>query len=400
MDMNTPLLLFLSVICANILRAQTIESDDAKPGQGGSAAQAAGATANAGPCQKPAEPVEAVVARPAPKPGAIRAEIALRDGSVLRCAIPARGLPFTTAFGQKVDIRLGSIDKVVARAGEKGVVVHFRNGDRLTGAVGVESFKVRTAFGPLTLPVSVVKTVAFQAGTSNSSGLVYWCTFESKESIAKPAAGPRGAYHAGIFVDGKEGKALKTDGPNLAMAVNLPTGSFGNKGCVEFWARIEEPNRPFPGGGSPTFFMAATAGGYLWLEYNINNGHGMGGLCAVVAARTCGIPMSYSGSPQSYSSVLKDDPGGWHHYALVWNDEGLKDVKTLDGEVATFAVLVDGEKYSSRNFEGKPGSFGKMAEGPVLFCLSMPNPSDYRVVPFSIDELKIWSYDKTTFVNE
>ena len=63
-------------------------------------------------------------------------------------------------------------------------------------------------------------------------------------------------------------------------------------------------------------------------------------------------------------------------------------------------MLVDGKKYSSRNFEGKPGSFRKMAEGPVLFCLSMPNPSDYRVVPFSIDELKIWSYDKTTFVNE
>ena len=114
MDMNTPLLLFLSVICANILRAQTIEPDGAKPCQGGSAAQAAGATANAGPCQKPAEPVEAVVARPAPKPGAIHADIALRDGSVLRCAIPARSLPFTTAFGQKVDIRLGAIDKIVA----------------------------------------------------------------------------------------------------------------------------------------------------------------------------------------------------------------------------------------------------------------------------------------------
>ncbi|MGI5868622.1 MAG: hypothetical protein ACOX9C_04130 [Kiritimatiellia bacterium] len=123
----------------------------------------------------------------------------------------------------------------------------------------------------------------------------------------------------------------------------------------------------------------------------------MGGLCAVVAARTCGIPMSHRGSPQPYSSVLKDDPGGWHHHALVWNDEGLKDVKTLDGEVATFAVLVDGEKYSSRNFEGKPGSFRKMAEGPVLFCLSPPNSPDYRVVPFSIDELKIWNVDKTTF---
>lgn len=69
-------------------------------------------------------------------------------------AIPARSLPFTTAFGQKVDIRLGAIGKVVAGAGEKGVVVHIRNGDRLTGWACVESFLVQTAFGPLTFPLS------------------------------------------------------------------------------------------------------------------------------------------------------------------------------------------------------------------------------------------------------
>jgi len=93
MNMKTILLLFLSVIGANILRAEAIELDGAKPCQGGSAAQDAGATANAEPCQKPGETVEAVVARPAPKPGAIRAEIALREGSMLRCDIPARSLP-------------------------------------------------------------------------------------------------------------------------------------------------------------------------------------------------------------------------------------------------------------------------------------------------------------------
>jgi hypothetical protein len=59
------------------------------------------------PCHKSQSggvPVEVATNKPVAKPGPIRAEIALRDGSMLRCAILARSMPFTKAFGLKLEV--------------------------------------------------------------------------------------------------------------------------------------------------------------------------------------------------------------------------------------------------------------------------------------------------------
>ena len=341
---------------------------------------------------------EAASVKPAVVPVPILAEISLRDGSTLFCTIQPRTLPFAPAFTEKLSVPLRAL-KLIDFADENNpALIHFRNDDRLTATPLYETISVDSLLGRFEIDVLKIKRIVIKTQPGNTSaGLVYWCTFESEASIRKPAAGPEGEYHSGLFVDGKMGNALKTDGAKLAMAVNLPSGAFRNKGCIEFWARIDDPTRPFSGGGCPTFFYATTDGGRFWLEFNINNGSGMGGLCAEVAARPCGIPRSFSGSPRSYSTVLKDNPGGWHHYALVWNEEGLKNINASDGHPATFAVLLDGTMYSSRNFEGKPGSFARIADGPVLFCIPDPNANVNLDVAFSIDELKIWNYDKTEF---
>ncbi len=329
----------------------------------------------------------------------VLAKLSLIDGSTLFCKLRPKRLLFTTAYGQKIKLDPETVKSIVFETEMRQAVVHFRNGDRLSGAFEIKVINVKSLLGKLDISLATVKKITFMTASQDNGapGLVYWCTFNSIEAIQRPVAGPDGDYHSGVFVDGKSGKVLKTDGAKLTMAVTLPTGSFNNKGCVEFWARIEDPTRPFSGGGCPTFFTSSTASGYMRLEYNISNGHGMGGLCAVVAARTCGLPMSYSGNPQPYSSVLKTDPDGWHHYAIVWNDEGIKTIKGADGGTATCAVLLDGKVYSSRKFEGKPEGFLRMAEGPALLGISMPNPADYRDFPFAIDELKIWNYDKTEF---
>lgn len=331
----------------------------------------------------------------------LRAEIHLCDGSSLFCTIQARALSFAPTFAEKIPIPLKAVKFIEFGDDDKTTVIHFDNGDRLTGALLAKTIRVRSLLGRFEIDVRKIKRIVIKPNAApdakTAQGLLYWNTFDSPDAIRSPRVGPKGAFVAGTIVEGKMGQALKTNGARDAISVDFPAGAFRNKGCIEFWARIDDPTRLFSGGGYPRLFTATTGNWGFWLEYNINNGHGMGGLCAGVASRPCGIPRSFMGGPQPYGTVLKSNPGGWHHYALVWNDEGLKNINASDGRPATFAVLLDGKMYSSRNFEGMPGSFAAAANGPVFFGVPHPNVTDYRDVSFSIDELKIWNYDKTEF---
>ena len=395
MDMKTILLLFLSVIGANILRAEAIELDGAKPCQGGSAAQDAGATANAEPCWKSDVRAEGSAAtNPAPKPGAIHADIALHDGSVLRCAIPARSLPFTTAFGQKVDIRLGSIDKVVAGAGEGNVVVHFRNGDRLSGSVGVESFKVRTAFGPLTLPLPIIQSIKFQSPRAAVAGLLYWNTFDSEAATQKPMIGPRTELNAGRFISGVKGKALHTGGSHDVLSFRMPPNAFQPKGCIEFWAKLDVEGDVIPAGSHPRFFWLSrpNSTGGIRIDYSPNNGVGAGGLTAIF--NNISLGSSTFGGQNTYSSILGSDYAGWHHYALVWNEKGIE---TGTADKPSVALYLNGKLVSREIHVPGPLSVESITRHETLFLMSTYLYNGVSKMPYAIDELKIWNYDKTEF---
>ena len=88
--------LFLGVFCAAILRSQTTATMPEKPCPDRSSEPFADPKADPETCHKPqsrAVPADATANKPIAKPGPIRAEIALREGSMLRCDIPARSLP-------------------------------------------------------------------------------------------------------------------------------------------------------------------------------------------------------------------------------------------------------------------------------------------------------------------
>jgi hypothetical protein len=278
------------------------------------------------------------------------------------------------------------------------------NGDRLTGHLDQQMLAVSTIIGDFQVNMSDVRKIQFvHHGKASHEGLIYWNKFESAEATGKPQIGPISDLHSGEFVTGKSGIGLKTtDSSNNSMSIDLPKGTLGNKGCIEFWAKIDGSpviEMSYTSGPNPRFFTLSTRQGLFWLEYNNNNGHGMGGLCSVVSAVPYGIADSFSRSQTPHLGVLDSEPYGWHHYAVIWNDEGIEGVHTFNKEIATFATLLDGKVYAARNFEGSSKRFQSIKEGSSKFDLGVPSPNATRLnsLRFVIDDLKIWNYDKTKF---
>ena len=91
---------------------------------------------------------------------------------------------------------------------------------------------------------------------------------------------------------------------------------------------------------------------------------------------------------------IKDNLYGWHHYALVWDADG---VVLSNGNTATAAVFIDGKTVltaSATNWNGPPLANHRS-------FLVFPSREDemplYVRVGYAIDEFKIWDYAKTDF---
>ena len=236
--------------------------------------------------------------------------------------------------------------------------------------------------------------------------LIYHCTFDSAEAIERPAAGPSGTFLGGEFVPGQKGKALRCPGNIPVAEVDFQRRFLQPRGTIEFWARIEEPPPSFPDCGNPRFFN-------LWLsedgsdagpcsthlQFTANDGIGMSGLCGMIYHRAMATDPHMR--THSYSPLL-DDPAAWHHYAIVWDSEGLPFSKASDGTPAVATLVLDGKILQT--FGGNQLSKGEgLLKLPSLRGkLAFPVPSDRMEVaacrvPFLIDEFKIWSSPKTDF---
>ena len=172
---------------------------------------------------------------------AVSADLALRDNSTLNCSFKMQTFTFTSSYGQQLNISFANIDRIVLGTGKESSVVSFQNGDQLTGALEVDFLDVDSLLGSHKIRISDIKSIVIKTRMEiSSAGLVYWCAFESEESIKNPAVGPKGEYRSGVFVGGKIGKALKTSGASEVASIKFPAGAFRSKGCIEFWARIDE----------------------------------------------------------------------------------------------------------------------------------------------------------------
>ena len=240
--------------------------------------------------------------------------------------------------------------------------------------------------------------------------LLYHCTFDSAESIARPAIGPSGTFLGGEFVPGKKGNALLTFDDEPAAEADFEPGILGPTGTIEFWAKKEKTDDgAFSESGNLRFFG-------LWLyakgetppwcsthfQFTSNDGMGMSGLCGMVNHCSWATKPSFGGRPYN---VIRDSLFDWHHYAVVWDAEGLPGTKAPDGGPAVVQVYLDGQPIPTQgrqtvSFGGKHLRSIASHWGKIAFPTPSNgwNPSKSHI-PYMIDEFKIWSAPKTDFSN-
>ena len=226
--------------------------------------------------------------------------------------------------------------------------------------------------------------------------LVYHNTLDSADAVAHPVVGAAGTCGDATFVDGKVGSALYVPADSNVASLPLPNGLPASRGCIEFWAKLQEGKTTFRDGGDPIFLhviCANDAASTFTVEFNANNGGGRGGLCG-------GLPGLYMTSEgysymKYYSSYfMEGDVSDWHHYALVWNVDGIAGI---NGNPRS-AFLVDGRSVAQTNGDGVWDEEAFLARVGQPFSMTFSKPGTINgKSPFTIDELKVWDSDKITF---
>ncbi len=231
-----------------------------------------------------------------------------------------------------------------------------------------------------------------------SPKLVFWSTLDSVEAITSPKVGQSGTCSDATFVDGKVGSALCVPKLSDVASFSFPTGLPVKCGCIEFWAKMPDVGTTYgpTGGAWPVFVRMnqnSNDGQFFSYEFLANNGGGAGGLCA--GAGVLRITPELDDWTKPYSTYIQGDANDWHHYAYVWNVEGIS---SLEGNPDS-AILVDGVTVAQKNAGAgwDKNEFATiMGQSATMHFANTGNNN----VAFLIDELKVWDGDKTTFSDE
>lgn len=346
------------------------------------------------------------------------ATITLSDGSVVKGLLCDETLPAVSDNLGDIRIDLGivrtiefdkaGLDGPNGQAGSK-CRISFRNGDLLTVRIPeqIKTLQIDTLVGTLSIPLGSVASVMIASHSTGS--LIYHCTFDSPESITHPAIGPSGRYLGGEFVPGKVGNALRSWNNIPVAEVDLPKGMLGPRGTIEFWAQIEGVNTwtPYGDGGNPQFFGLWLFENEMnpgacstYLQFTSNDGGGMSGLSAMVYHRS--LASDPSMRTNTYGPVL-DNPASWHHYALVWDKDGIPGTVSRHGDLSLVAVYLDGKLLKTHNRHGLADAANYLNIANRQGKLAFPVPAarwngSSRHIPFLIDEFKIWSEPKVPVV--
>lgn len=333
--------------------------------------------------------------------GDLNASVTLRDASVIKVTVAQdTTIEGAVVFADGVKIPLPLVRGMAADGTNGEQVITFANGDVLHLVPKTKALAVTTMLGDLSIPLANIRKAAFSSANSATDGLIYYCTFDSPEAIRKPAIGPAGSFLDGRFVEGRKDKALAIGAYSSAAVVQLPPATIGQKGCFEFWAKFSPPGDNINVGPWPCFFTCGVLGAAprFCLEWNANNGVGGGGVNAMLEhLRVC---TSSHVASHSYSGILGNDMNMWHHYALVWNKDGIQSLSANTSQPVKAAILLDGRPIAFETFSNSPN--WKLSPSIIdqLTFLSFPMHSEDGVqnrVDYMIDEFKFWNYDHTDF---
>ena len=333
--------------------------------------------------------------------GDIAAAVTLRDSSVIKGTV-AETTVFegAVAFTNDVKIPVAMIREMTADGTNGLQIATLVNGDKFHFTPTTKTLAVVTVLGDLSISLSNIRRVAFSATPGGSDdNLIYYCTLDSPEAILKPAVGPTGKFLSGRFVDGKIGGALSVKAYSNGAYLQLPPNTIGQKGCFEFWAKFTPPAERIGVGQWPCFFTCGVLGAEprFCLEYNANNGTGGGGLNAMLEhLRAC----TSSFGSISYSGILGNTTCDWHHYAVVWNKDGIEGLSSGSSLPVKAAIYLDGKPIVRESFRNVPNwKLSPSITGPATFLSFPTHPEDgvQNRVDYIIDEFKFWNYDRTDF---
>jgi hypothetical protein len=331
----------------------------------------------------------------------INTSVTLRDASVIKGTVTETTvLEGAIVFADDVKIPLPLVRDMVAD-GTNGVqIVTLTNGDVFRLTPKTKALTIATVLGDLTIPLANMRKVSFSASGSTSDNLIYYCTFDSPEAIQKPAIGPAGKFLSGRFVEGKVGEALAVRAYTSGAYLQLPPNTIGQKGCFEFWAKFTPPAERIGVGQWPCFFTCGVLGAAprFCLEWNANNGTGGGGVNAMLEhIRAC--TSTYGGS-HSYFEFLGNAMTEWHHYALVWNKDGIPSLSSGASLPVKAAIFLDGKPIARESFRNVPNwKLSPSITDPITFLSFPTHPEDsvQNHVDYVVDEFKFWNFDRTDF---
>lgn len=327
----------------------------------------------------------------------------LRDGSMLKGTLVTDTVAGAAIFDNALKLKAETIQSISFTDTNGTAKATLVNGDILTLTVTTPTFDMNTSLGKLSLVRGNVKSLSItkrKSAVADNAGLIFHCTFDDPASITSPTIGQAGKINNAKFQAGKANNALLVTRGLSACEFPLPAGSLSDKGCIEFWAKFMDGKTEFTTGGDPRFFTLYNAnGGNCGLfEYASNNGMGKCGLSGVFGDAVT----SHSGFSHMmpYSSIFKGAPyENWHHYALVWDINGI--AKFGNGNRAPrLAILLDGksigETYSETSDDRLLASLSA-TDLNMGIPMNLTGPSYNNKSSFLIDELKIWNFAKTDF---
>ncbi len=231
-------------------------------------------------------------------------------------------------------------------------------------------------------------------GFQQEEGLVFYSTFNDLCSTINPEVGPKGYTNTtGFgFVPGKYGNSYRVpynaDFGVVYSNFTLP----GTNGCIEFWAKLENPPLYITTVGDvPCFLWIQEGNRNTRVLFAVNDGRGGAGLCGQVECDAhTGIDTASStyGTSYRYYEIISNSSGNhtdWHHYALVWKNDGFEDGRKI-------RLYLDGKLYPTQHYTGGSYNINGFTNSVIKIILN-----DNTQGAVLIDELKIWNYAKTNF---
>jgi len=249
----------------------------------------------------------------------------------------------------------------------------------------------------MTLIIYLCAPFAAQSQTGN---VVLWNKLGSDAEIMNSEVGPGGQKTEGYFAPGpfaSFGQAFVNGiGDSNVFALTFPANSVipRNKGTIEFWAKLNNfPSELFDAVTMLFYVPPANLPVFHWrIGFGSNNGCGGFGFYGTVGVATdsyCSGLVDTATESGTLDSIL-DNRAAWHHYAMVWNENGIPQ---LGGK--KLFLYIDGKLIATPYYQDR-SPWGAIPAGSHLAVAYFYNISGASV---AVDNLIVWDDVKTDFSN-